>query len=143
MPTGSPAIAKTIGMVDVACLATSACASPVVRIEIHLEPDELGRDFGKTLGAALRPAILDSDGATFDPAEFAQPLREGSRRHGLISGSRGPAEVADSRPLLGLLRACRERPGERRAGNRCDEVASSHQAPKVGMTPSRVLPTEG
>jgi hypothetical protein len=41
--------------------------------DINLEPDELGRDFGEALVASLRPAILDRDHATLDPAEFAQP----------------------------------------------------------------------
>jgi hypothetical protein len=39
--------------------------------------NELGREFGGALNAAVRPAINDFDGATFDPTEFAQPLREG------------------------------------------------------------------
>jgi hypothetical protein len=42
--------------------------------DIDLEPDELGRDLGEALVAALRPAILDSDGAALGPPEFAQPL---------------------------------------------------------------------
>ena len=45
--------------------------------DIDLEPDELGRDFGEALVASLRPAIFDRDGATLDPAEFAQPLHKG------------------------------------------------------------------
>ena len=36
----------------------------------------LGRDLGKPLVASLRPAILDHDGASIDPAKFAQPLHE-------------------------------------------------------------------
>ena len=44
--------------------------------DIDLEPDELGRDLGEALDAALRPAILDRDGAALDPAEFAQPLHK-------------------------------------------------------------------
>src|SRR5262249_60393430 len=46
--------------------------------DIDLEPDELGRNLSKTLGASLRPAILDRNGPILDPAEFAQPLHEGS-----------------------------------------------------------------
>ena len=44
--------------------------------DIDLEPDELGRDLGEALVASLRPAILDRDGATLDPAKFAQSLHK-------------------------------------------------------------------
>src|SRR5258705_4002755 len=38
--------------------------------DIDLEANELGRDFGVSLGAAPRPAMLDRDGAPLDPAEI-------------------------------------------------------------------------
>jgi hypothetical protein len=41
------------------------------------QPNELGGDLGHALGAALRPAILDGDGATLDPTEFVHPIQEG------------------------------------------------------------------
>ena len=44
--------------------------------DIDLEPDELGRNLGVAFVASLRPAILDRDGATLDPAEFAQSLHK-------------------------------------------------------------------
>src|SRR5437899_9951998 len=47
--------------------------------DIDVEPNELGRDLGVALGAALRPAILDRDGATLDPTEFAQACHKSSR----------------------------------------------------------------
>ena len=81
LPTGSIATAKTIGMTDVACFA-AADGGSVRDNDIDLEPDELGRDLGIALDASLRPAILDRDGATFDPAEFAQSLHK-SGVHGL------------------------------------------------------------
>ena len=46
--------------------------------DVDLASNELGRDLGIALGAALRPAIFDRHGATLGPAEFAQPLLEGS-----------------------------------------------------------------
>jgi hypothetical protein len=44
--------------------------------DIDLEPDELGRDLSGPLAASLRPAMLDGDGATVNPAEFLQPLNK-------------------------------------------------------------------
>jgi hypothetical protein len=44
---------------------------------INLQANEFGRDLGEALAASLRPAILDADSATFDPAKFAQPLDKG------------------------------------------------------------------
>jgi len=40
--------------------------------------DKLGRDLSGALGASLRPAILDRDIATIDPAKFAQSPHKGS-----------------------------------------------------------------
>ena len=108
VPTGSPAIAKTIGMTDVACFAASALRFPRDN-DIDLEPDELGRDLGEALAASLRPAILDRDGAALDPAEFAQPLHKGG---GPLAPSRrrARAQEPDGRQLRRLLRPRRERP---------------------------------
>jgi hypothetical protein len=44
--------------------------------DIDIAPDELGRELGRAVGASLRPAILDRDSTTLDPAEFAQPLHK-------------------------------------------------------------------
>ena len=47
--------------------------------DVDLQPDKLGRDFGITLGAALRPAILDRDVTVLDPAQFAQVRNKSGR----------------------------------------------------------------
>jgi len=39
--------------------------------DVNIAPDEFRDDFGRTLAASLREAILDCDGAAVDPAEFA------------------------------------------------------------------------
>jgi len=67
VPTGSLAVAKTIGMTDVACFA--ARTAGVEYVNIDLQPNELGRDLGVALGASLRPAIFDCDVATLGPTE--------------------------------------------------------------------------
>jgi hypothetical protein len=59
------------------------------------------------------PAILDRDGATFDPAEFAQSLHKCGGPFAL-DGRRERAQEPDSRQLR-LLRARRERPRRRAA----------------------------
>src|SRR6516225_3873707 len=44
---------------------------------IDLESDELSGNLAEALGTSLRPTILDRQGATLDPAEFAQSLNKG------------------------------------------------------------------
>jgi hypothetical protein len=58
-------------------LSSHDCGSRRRDDDIDLAPDELSRDLGEALGASLRPAILDRDGTTLNPAEFAQPLHKG------------------------------------------------------------------
>jgi hypothetical protein len=117
LPTGSPTAAKTIGMTDVSCFAAMTDAD----YDIDFQPDKLGRDLGSALVAALRPTILDRDGAPLDPPEFAQPLHKtgnplaGDRR-------RGRAPEPDGRQLR-RLRARHERPRGRAAEQR-DEIAA-------------------
>src|SRR5262249_57916731 len=92
--------------------------------DIDLKPDELGRDLSETLGASLRPAILDRNGPILDPAEFAQPLHKcGDPR--ALRRRRGRAQEPNGRQLSRLLRARRERP-RRSAAEQRDERAPSH-----------------
>jgi hypothetical protein len=101
-------------------LAASMCQA--------VEPDELGCDLGEVLVSPLRPAILNRDGAAFDPAEFAQPLHKSGNPpvHGY---RRARAQEPDGRQLCRLLRARREWLGCRRAAEQRDEVAPSHGLP--------------
>src|SRR5262249_11223911 len=45
---------------------------------IDFESDELGREHGGAIAASRLPAILADEVATFDPAEYAQPLQKSS-----------------------------------------------------------------
>src|SRR5215831_15628730 len=92
--------------------------------DIDLEPDQFGGDLSETLAAALRPANLNRDVATFHPTEFAQPLHECGEPLALDQG-RGGAQESDGRQLAGLLRARRERPRGCTAEQR-DELATFH-----------------
>ena len=69
--------------------------------------------------ASLRPAILDRDGATLDPAEFAQPLHKSC---GPLALGRGV--FAPKNPMVGSLPAC------------CARAASGHAA---AAPPSSVM----
>src|SRR5262245_35650757 len=92
--------------------------------DIDLEPDQFGGHLSEALAAALRPANLNRDVATFHPTEFAQPLHECGEPLALDQG-RGGAQESDGRQLAGLLRARRERP-RRRAAQQRDERAPFH-----------------
>src|SRR3954462_1052262 len=93
--------------------------------DIDLEPDEFGRDLGEALAAALRPAILDRDGATLYPAEVTQPLHKSCGPLALGRGSIRTQEP-DGRQLGRLLRPRRERPRSGCPAEQRDELAASH-----------------
>jgi hypothetical protein len=93
--------------------------------DVDLEPDELGRELGDPLGASFAPAVLYLNGATLDPAEFAQSVHKGTDPLGL-TGTRARAKETDGRHLERLLRPHRERRKHRRgrrAAEQRDEVA--------------------
>src|SRR5262249_12853575 len=82
--------------------------------DINLALDEFGGDLGGALVASLRPSILDCDGATIDPTEFAQPLGEGGVP--LALGRRyARTQDSDGRPFVARRR---KRPRGRRAAER-------------------------
>jgi hypothetical protein len=92
--------------------------------DVDLEPDELGRNLGEALLAPLGPAILDRDGATLDPTQFAQPLHKSGNP--LALDRRRGAQESDGRQLARLPRIRSERPSGRRAAEQRDELAPSH-----------------
>src|SRR5262249_12934500 len=78
-------------------------------------------DFAVALIASFRPAVLDRDGTTLDPAEFVQSLHKSSNP--LAHGPSGThAQEADGRHLA-LLRARRKRPSRRAAEQRYERAA--------------------
>src|SRR5215813_14171073 len=104
---------------------------------IDLESDELSGNLAEALGTSLRPTILDRQGATLDPAEFAQSLNKGGdpctpgRR-------RSRSKEPNDRHLRWLLRARRERP-RRRHAEQGDEGAPQHHS----ITSSAMARSEG
>src|SRR5215475_982939 len=104
--------------------------------DIDIEPDELGDDLRRAFGASLPPAILDRDGLTLDPTEFAQSLNKGGGPLGL-GRRRGPAKQSNGRQLH-LLRTRRERPRGRRAAEQRDELAAAAHSITSSASASRV-----
>src|SRR6516164_10839799 len=125
LPTGSPTATATIGIVDVACFAASCCLSSLREDGSYLEPNELRGDFAVALIASFRPAVLDRDGTTLDPAEFVQSLHKSSNP--LAHGPSGThAQEADGRQFSRLLRPRANRPCRRCAAESQDELAPPH-----------------
>src|SRR5262249_17943389 len=90
---------------------------------VHLEGKELGNELGEALVLALRPAILDNDGAAPDVTEGTQPVAKRSDEIGLEVRA-GVPEEADTVDLPRLLRLGGERRGEEPAGHTADERSS-------------------
>ena len=93
--------------------------------DVHLEPDQLGREIGQPVESALRPSILDDDVLALDPPELTQPLPERLADAG-ISGVRAGGEIAYPGHLPHLLRPGGERRGEEAAGQRTQERPAIH-----------------
>src|SRR5262249_30650134 len=101
--------------------------------DIDFESDELGREHGGAIAASLRPAILDDEVATFDPAEYAQPLQKSSDPMAM-GRKRTRAPEPDGRWLRLLVRPRRRRPrGRRAAEKRGQEFSSSDEACHVTL----------
>src|SRR5262249_56912321 len=99
---------------------------------IDLEPDELGRELGGALVAALRPAIREREVATLNPAEFAQPLHQ----HGVplaVRCRRARDKASDGYQFPELLRLRRERPRGCCAAKQCDEFSPPHSITSSAM----------
>src|SRR5262245_24464936 len=90
---------------------------------IDLESDELSGNLAEALGTSLRPTILDRQGATLDPAEFAQSLSKGG-----------------SPCTPGRRRARSKEPNDRHLRWCCARAASGHTAaPATSVMSSRRL----
>src|SRR5262249_30990712 len=109
------------------------------KYDIKFEEDEFGCDLGHTFASSLRPAIVNNDGAAFDPAQFAQPLHKSG--HPLaLAWQCGRAQVPDSRQLRWLLRPHRQRPRRCRAAEQRQYLApfplmEMHPIPSRARTP--------
>src|SRR5205085_3723781 len=66
LPTGSPAPAKTMGIVLVACLATGAECASFGQDDINLERNQFGRKRGEPLELPLGISVFNHDVAALD-----------------------------------------------------------------------------
>src|SRR6516165_1525467 len=94
---------------------------------IDLESDELSGNLAEALGTSLRPTILDRQGATLDPAEFAQSLNKGGCPC-TPGRSRARSKEPNDRHLRWLLCPRRKRPRRRRATEQRYELAPPHHS---------------
>src|SRR5688572_27150036 len=76
--TGSPALTKTIGIVDVAAFAASPeWIPPTAAITATRTLDEVGRKGRQSIVLEIRPAKLDRYIPAFDVPGVFEPLAEG------------------------------------------------------------------
>src|SRR6516162_9473351 len=90
---------------------------------IDLESDKLSGNLAEALGTSLRPTILDRQGATLDPTEFAQSLDKGGLALA-IDRTRVGTQISDGRHLPRLLRARRDGPSSGSAAEQQYELAA-------------------
>ena len=70
-------LAKTMGIVLVACLAASVLGVPVVHDDVGLHADQLGRQLRESIiPVSFRPSVLDGDVLALNMAEFTELLPE-------------------------------------------------------------------
>src|SRR5262249_39731750 len=62
--------------------------------DVHLEPDQLGREVGQPVKPTLRKSIVDDDVLAFNPPELAQPLPER-----VVEGKAGRATRENTYPV--------------------------------------------
>src|SRR6516225_3489808 len=113
-PTGSFAIAKTMGMTDVAFFIVGT-ASPFVTMQSTFR----WTNSGDAVEASLQPAVFDC----LDPAEFTQSPHKGSRPWPPDRSVR--AQEPNGRRLARLLRARNQRPPRCCAAECCQQLPSS------------------
>jgi hypothetical protein len=129
-PTGSTACANTIGTVWVTACSAATVWLAVARITSGVSA-KFSREFTIKRSFASRPADFNPHVLTFGPTQFLQSLpdrRYASQSLRIIRSC--THEHTDSRNLPALLRPGGNRPYDRRAAEKCDELAPSHSPPR-------------
>jgi hypothetical protein len=93
--------------------------------KVNLEPDQLLREGGKSLGPTVSRAILDHDVLSLRVSELLEPLPE-CRQVGGVRCGRHYFQQAHAIDLPALLRLGGERRGEEAAGDDSKERSPVH-----------------
>ena len=109
----------------VAFLAATAAGVAHRHDDVHLEPDQLGREVGQPLEPALRKSILDDDVLALDLAELPQALPE-RVEYGAAAGRMSRDQNADPRNLLPRCCASTASGAARRPAAGHDEGSAVH-----------------
>src|SRR5262249_32127277 len=104
--------------------------------EVHLEPDQLGRQVGQPVDPILRISIDDNNILALNPPELAQPLPERVEQRRPCERGRPPKNPFPRHLSRLLLRTRRLRPC-RHAAEKRDELAAPHVGHRL---PSRLRP---
>ena len=116
----------TMGIVSVAFLAAVTPCVPTRYDEVHLEPDQLGRQVGQPVDPTLRISIVDDNILALNPPELAQPLPERVEQGRPIGRGRHPKKTYPRHLSRLLLCARCQRRYNSRSNYSCDETAPSH-----------------
>jgi hypothetical protein len=131
--TGS-LLEKTIGIVEVALFAASAAGgAPAGHDHIDMAGDKVRRQCRKLLIASVGPAVFHCHVSSVGVAGFGEALVERGDV-GRIWARRGAAEIADHGHRL-LLGARRQRPCERRAADKLQQLTASHSLTSSAVNP--------
>src|SRR5216683_2432137 len=138
--TGSPAAAKTMGTVLVACLAARVWGCASGHDDINLERNQFGRESGEPLELPLGISVFNHDVAALDVTEVTQSLTEGFAQAG--GSGQVARQKAYSRDLGRLLRPGGERRAKEATSQGAEKRTSVHEEPPPDR-PSRRDRAEG
>ena len=116
-----------MGIVSVAFLAAVTPWRPQRHDDVHLEPDQLGRQVGQPVDPILRISIVDDNILALNPPELAQPMPERVEQVRPIGRGRR-AKKTYPRHLSRLLRVGGERRGEEATRQAADERPPIHHS---------------
>jgi hypothetical protein len=108
--------------------------------DVHLEPDQLGRQVGQPVDPILRISIVDDNILTLNPPELAQPLPE-CVEQGRPIGRGRQTKKTYPRHLSRLLRVGGERRGEETHGEDSGECDTPDHHAATAVCGFNTVPT--
>jgi len=128
VPIGSPAVANTMGIVDVACLAASTGGVLCVRMTSTFRRANSAAISAKR-SLRFRPAVLDRDRAALGPAELAS-----RRTKGAVYWRCAVAVLEPKNPMVGSFADCCARAA---SGQATTELVSAMNSRRFIRSPHR------